>query len=223
MTRGMLAFFALLATCGVAAAAGPTPAPAAAYGCAGQTGKVIFEDNFADDSGGWDIDQYTGYTKGAFQIKVDEKNVGDASLNLSFTATEGDYCVGIAFPSAPAETDNPDAASLTVLAADYDNRYSFGINTIGEAWVAHTVKGQPGYIMSFTKIPAIKTAQGAVNVLRVVVKDQKITFYINGEQVKVFRAPILEANNRFGFSARSTKPQKERTTLIKYFKVTQPQ
>ncbi len=208
----------------------PTPviSPAGApanFACAGQTGKVIFEDNFANNSGGWDVDPHETYVKGALQIKADAKAYFDTSLNLTFNATEGDYCTEIAFPSEAAEAGNPDDVGIVFLAKDYQNKYAFVINSNGDGWVNRHVKGTTNAVVPATKFPAIKTAPGSVNALRVVVKDQKLTFYVNGEQVKVLRAQIGESANRFGFYAgtENKPPQKDRLFSVKSFKLTQPQ
>lgn len=187
--------------------------------CPGQTGKTLFSDDFSDDSGGWDTDAAGKYVSKAFQFTAGGKLANDSSLNTTFNGVEGDYCVEIAFPSEPPEAGNPDDAGIMFLASDYDNRYSMAINSSGIGWVNRKVKGVMSYPTGDFKIPAIKTEPGSVNALRVVVKDQKLTFYVNGEQVKVLRAQIDPAANRFGFWAGSDKspPQKERLFLVKSF------
>ena len=191
--------------------------------CTGQTGKVIFSDDFTDDSGGWDVDSTEKYIKGALQIVTGPKSTSDSSLNDTFTATDGDYCVEVAFPSDHPGADNADDAGIYILSSDYQNRYSFSINTDGVAWVNRVVKGVTTHPVGDLKVPAIKTEPGAVNALRVVVKDQKLTFYVNGEKVKVLRVQTEPDANRFGFWAGSDKkaPDKERISLVKSYSLTE--
>ena len=150
----------------------------------GQTGKGIFSDDFSDNSGGWDVDSHETYVPGALQVAADPKEQGDGSQNLTFNATEGDYCVDIAFPSTAPEADNLDYASLMFLGSDTKNRYQLNVNTAGEAWIGRLVDNVWQELMPHTKIDVIKTAPGADNVLRVVVKDQRLTFYVNGTQIQ---------------------------------------
>src|ERR1700744_5204763 len=80
----------------------------AALCCPGQTGKSIFSDDFSDSSGGWDLDTNTVVNQGAFQITADPKAESDGAQNLTFNATEGDYCADFVFPSSAADPQNAD-------------------------------------------------------------------------------------------------------------------
>jgi hypothetical protein len=71
------------------------------------------------------------------------------------------------------------------------------------------------------KTEAIKAQPGSVNAIRVVLKDQKLTFFVNGTQVKVLRAQIPPNANRFGvFVEDDQAPSSPRVFLVKNFNLT---
>ena len=71
------------------------------------------------------------------------------------------------------------------------------------------------------KVDMIKTDPGSTNSLRVVVKDQKFTFFINGKQAKVLRGQVAANQNRFGlFVEFETAPSNQRVFLVKSFNLT---
>ena len=69
-------------------------ASASAWACDGQVGNVIFEDTFADDSGGWDLAPPVVTVKPpALLLALDSKHTSYATQDLTFHATDGDYCM----------------------------------------------------------------------------------------------------------------------------------
>lgn len=194
-----------------------------AWSCPGQTGKVIFSDDFSDDSGGWDLDSHLTITSGALRITTNSKFKSDGSLNSTFNATNADYCVVIGFPGTPQENGNEDTASLIFLGTDYNNRYQISVGTSGDAWIYRATNGNWQNLMPATKVSDIKTDPGSENTLRVVVKDNKITFFVNGTQIKVLRAQVADGTNKFGFFAGNLDhpPTTPRVYTVKSYSVTE--
>ena len=94
---------------------------AAALACDGQAGNVIFEDAFADDSGGWDFTPATSQVKPPDFVFTLTKQTTNANVqNLTFNATIADFCADFALPKSPAP-DNAAYAALTFWGADYAN------------------------------------------------------------------------------------------------------
>jgi hypothetical protein len=94
---------------------------AAAQACDGQTGSVIFEDNFADDSGGWDLSPPGTQVKPPnFVFTMNKNTNGWATDILTFNAGVGDYCADFVLPKAPA-ADNNAGFGLMLWGADYSN------------------------------------------------------------------------------------------------------
>jgi hypothetical protein len=169
------------------------------------------------------IDAHEAFAPRALQIIADPKVQSTGSLNYTFGATDGDYCLVAAFPASPPEADNSDYVSLVVLGTDYNNRYQFAVNTNGQVWISRLVDGAWHDLMPSTKVDGIKTAPGAENTLRIVAKDQKLTFYVNGNQVRVLRAQVQPTTSRFGFWAGGDNkaPAAKRVTTIKSYNVTE--
>ena len=65
-----------------------------AYACEGQPGKVIFEDKFTDDSGGWQFSPPIATVKPpVLEFALTTKRSNIATQNLTFHATLADFCV----------------------------------------------------------------------------------------------------------------------------------
>jgi hypothetical protein len=107
--------------------------------------------------------------------------------------------------------------------SDYNNQYRLTVGTSGEAWINREVTGTWQYLMNRTKVPSIKTDPGSENTLRIVVKDAKITFFVNGTQIKVVRAQVTDTTNKFGFfgGSASHPPTTPRVVSVKSYSVTE--
>jgi hypothetical protein len=71
-----------------------------AFACDGQTGEVIFEDKFTDDAGGWTFSENLALKAPGATVTLPASDGGyaKASLNQTFTATQGDFCAEMSFP-----------------------------------------------------------------------------------------------------------------------------
>src|SRR5690349_16153142 len=72
--------------------------------CEGQKGSVIFEDDFTDDTGGWADDPrvIANFGNSGFTLHIQEPWTNWYFSNLTFTATEGDFCVEAVMPKPAA-------------------------------------------------------------------------------------------------------------------------
>jgi hypothetical protein len=95
------------------------PGSALATGCADKKGEVIFEDNFADATGGWASDHDATFDG---ELKLHLTNGGPywIYLNNTFNATTADFCLEAVAPKAPGP-DNNAAVGLGFLATDLDS------------------------------------------------------------------------------------------------------
>ena len=94
----------------------------AAFACDGQIGKIIYEDTFTDDSGGWDFTANVAMVKPPnFVFTLDSKNSNITSQVLTFhTGTDGDYCAEVILPKLIAP-DNKYNFAVSFWATDYAN------------------------------------------------------------------------------------------------------
>jgi hypothetical protein len=58
--------------------------------CEGQTGTTIFDDTFADDSGGWDLATWKVQPP-VIIGSLTAQFTSNSTLNATFNATDGDY------------------------------------------------------------------------------------------------------------------------------------
>jgi hypothetical protein len=211
MLRILFAAAATLALCAPAALA-----------CAGQTGKVIFEDNFTDDSGGWNLQPPEVEIKnGALFLRLG-KFENDLSQNNMFSAGDADYCVEFILPKQVAP-DNYVTLGLVFWSPDGNNGFVASAMTDKRVnlarWSSNRTKVDT--IFEQPNVAALKLESDAVNALRVIATEGKVTLILNGSQVKVMRAQRPSGELRFGvFAAVSKATDTNLTVQVKSFKVT---
>ena len=197
----------------------------AAFACEGQTGKVIFEDKFTDDSGGWALAAPdTEIKNGSLFLRpnargVDQKTTSSIAINVTFPTGDGDYCMEVVLPKQVAP-DNNVGAGLQFWISD-GSRFSFSIWTDKSTWLNKLSGVEANRIFYEKQNAAIKLEPNAVNVLRVVAKENRLTLFINGSQVKVIRALMPTGELHFGVSSAVQKTSDANPVVeIKSFKLT---
>ena len=190
--------------------------------CEGQAGTTIFDDNFADDAGGWDLTTWKMQPP-VIVGGLTSQFTSNSTLNTTFNATDGDYCSEVKLPASPAK-DNSASAGLLFLATDYNNLFLAMISSNGSTNLYKRVTGNYSTIYTAQDTIAVNTTPGAVNVIRVTVKEGKITLFVNGKQLKVVRAQIPAGPLRFGMYAQVDKAiQSEVDVDFTSYKVTSGQ
>ena len=193
----------------------------AAWACDGQLGKVIFEDTFSDDSGGWEQTQPQAViTPPDFLFSLDAKFVNMSSQNLTFHATEGDFCAEGVLPRSLAP-DNTLYFGVEFWAKDYANFMLAQVNSAGRVSLYRKASGNWSQVFGVDSAPSFKADPDAVNALRVTAKDGKITVFLNGAQLKAVRAQVPDGDLRFGVFGQYDKIVDQMPAIkIKSFKVT---
>ncbi len=164
-----------------------------AMACEGQTGAVIFEDTFPDDSGGWELTDGTAAIVPPAMQLTPKGTI--STLNLTFNAVDGDYCAEIKLPQATA--DNYVGFGLDFWAKDYTNLMSFIVYTNKTAGLYKMTDGAWSAIYNGTDVN-VDTTPGATNTVRVIAKAGKIRLLLNGTELKAVRAQVPAGNLRFG-------------------------
>jgi hypothetical protein len=109
---------------------------ATAMACPGQTGKVIFEDTFTDDSGGWQLGAPDTEVKdGALWLRPNPRGLTEKGRNIAssvrtFSATDGDYCMEFVVPK-PVAPDNDMLVGLLFWQASASDEYMWAQYTDG--------------------------------------------------------------------------------------------
>jgi hypothetical protein len=196
---------------------------ATAMACPGQTGKVIFEDTFTDDSGGWQLGAPDTEVKdGALWLRPNPRGLTEKGRNIAssvrtFSATDGDYCMEFVVPK-PVAPDNDMLVGLLFWQASASDEYMWAQYTDGTTLLNKLAANK------WTKIfqdSAGKLEPGTVASLRVVVKEGKLTMFVGSKQVKVIRAQTPTGDLAFGVLAEVEKLSDANPVVqIKSFKVT---
>jgi hypothetical protein len=202
--------------------------PTIAMACPGQVGNVIFEDTFADDSGGWGglAAPDAEIKGGALLLHPNPRGATETSTNfiltnLMFSAGNADYCTEFVLPKQPAD-DAPVSAGLIFWRIDIQNEFLFDISTSKSSYLSKLVANVWNDIFTAYKtVPAVKLEPDAVNSVRVLAKDGKLTLFVNGTQVKVVQAPQPTTALGFGMYTNVDKATDTNPTVkFTSFKVT---
>jgi hypothetical protein len=194
-----------------------------ALACEGQVGKVIYEDTFADDSGGWDPVAGIAIKPPNFVYSLDAQNSGVTSQVLTFHATEGDFCAEVALPKSIAP-DNKLGFGVVFWAVDYGNYWLALLYSDGSVGLFSRTNNVWQTVVTIPNAPGFKADADAVNALRVTTTGGKISIFLNGQPVKAIRAQIPDGALRFGTHGEVGKVvDKIPLILVKSFKVTSGQ
>ena len=183
---------------GVAALALCTPA---AFACDGQTGKVIYEDKFTDDSGGWIFGADNGLVLkapgAALAAAAADGGSARASLNQTFTAAQGDFCTEMSFPADAAQLDAH--VGVSFLAMDYTSYWVVLVHADGKVRLHKKANNQWSMVWEAPTNNLVKTGPTDVNSVRAVVRSGTITVIVNGQTLKSVRAQMQSGDLKFGF------------------------
>jgi 3-keto-disaccharide hydrolase len=178
--------------------------------------EIVFEDKFADDSGGWAINHDVEVKDGSFTFKL-PPDAMQSDLNVTYTVNDADIC---------SETVWPDGGS-TILGAgllfwgeDNRNYLQFGILNNGKFWIARRQDGKWYTIVENVDSSAIKVKPGESNTLRVKSSGGVATFFINGTKVRDLRGQAPKGGWRFGLSGDNFDKAKDARVVFRSVKVT---
>jgi hypothetical protein len=196
----------------------------AAIACDGQVGKAIYEDTFADDTGGWEITPPVATVKPPdFVFALNSKFSGIGIQVLTFHATEADYCAEVTVPKSIAP-DNKYGFAIQFWAVDYNNLWMAMLSSDGTAGLYTRTNGAWQTVVAIPNAPGLKPEANAVNALRVTTTGGKISIYLNGQLAKAVRAQVPEGNLRFGMYSQMDKGvDGSPPILVKSYKVTSGQ
>jgi hypothetical protein len=195
----------------------------AGQGLACEGAEVIFEDTFQDNGGGWSQKKAVSIGDGAltFTLPADDMQ---SNLNVMFSVEDADVCVDAVWPHGVENGDNDGrilGAGLLFWGENNRTYYQFGILSNGRYWIARKQDGAwVGTIAANIDSPAIKTAPGAANTLRVDAKRNQLAFFINGTKVRELRGQAPKGSWRFGVSGDNFDKSDEATVLFTNMKVT---
>ncbi|MGB2931406.1 MAG: hypothetical protein WBD76_05870 [Methyloceanibacter sp.] len=188
---------------------------ATTFACEGT--NVVFEDDFADDAGGWAIHQDVGVKDGNFVFNL-PPDAMQADLNITYTVKDGvDICSEAVWPEGDPVILG---AGLLFWGEDNKNYFQFGVLNNGKFWIARRQEGKWHTIVENVASEAIKEKPGETNMLRVKADDETAAFFINGTKVRDLRGQAPKGGWRFGLSGDNFDKDKDARVLFRSVKVT---
>jgi hypothetical protein len=185
-----------------------------ASACEGR--DVVFEDNFADDAGGWAINRDVEVKDGTFVFKL-APDAMQSDLNVTFTVKDADICSESVWPEGDRTTLG---AGLLFWGEDNKSYFQFGVLNNGKYWIARRQDGKWHTIVENVDSSAIDTSPGASNKLRVKASGNAASLFINGTKVRDLRGQPPKGGWRFGLSGDNFDKQKDARVVFKSVKVT---
>jgi hypothetical protein len=156
----------------------------AAFACDGQTGNVIFEDKFTDDSGVWIFGGALILTAPGATAMAPASDIGAAQTSLNQTFNASNYWSANAYANG--------SVNLVKLAFKHLSPF---VETPKRSLIFETTTNN-----------LVKTGPTDVNSIRVVVKNGTITVIVNGQTIKSVRAQIPGGDLKFGFTRSYRSP-----------------
>jgi hypothetical protein len=187
----------------------------AALACEGRT--VIFEDKFEDDSGGWEANRDMSFGKAGLRQKFTSDDVSSLILNSAFTIKDADICLEAIWPAAA--TDDSFGFGIMFWASDYSSYFLYQVEQDGILSLHRRISNQWARITG-EEVPAVKKNADEANLLRITLRGNLASMYVNGVKYKDQRAQAPTAESRFGIRVGRSKTGTERTFLFKRIKVT---
>ena len=198
----------------------------AALACEGQVGKVIFEDTFADDSGGWDLTPpATVITPPnlVFALGNESQYTNLNSQILTFHATEADFCTEFTLPKSISADINY-TLGIEFWAVDNNNFWAAMVFSDATVNLYNRANGNWQLVYTVLKAPSYKAEPNAMNALRVTTIGGKISVYLNNQLVKAVRSQIPDGSLRFGLYGQVNKTTEHVDPIkVSSFKVTSGQ
>lgn len=189
----------------------------AAQAAACETGDIVLEDKFSDDTGGWAINPAVEVKDGKFVFKLPADDM-QSDLNVTFNVTDADICSETVWPEGEG---NILGAGLLFWGEDTRSYFQFGILNSGKYWVARRENGKWHTVVENVASDAIKTKPGESNTLRVKTSGNFVTFYVNGTKLRDLKGRAPKSGWRFGLSGDNFDKQKQAKIIFKSVKVTE--
>jgi hypothetical protein len=186
-----------------------------AFACEGKT--VIFEDKFEDDLGGWDVDKAITFEKSGMNMKVPNDATSYRELNNAFFIKDADICLEAPWPTTPPDA-NP-GVGIVFWAADYANLFLYQAQINGNVGLYRYVN-KNWVTVSSQDAPTLKKNSGDSNLLRITLKGNLVSMYVNGTKLKDIRAQAPTTDARFGVYAQRSKAGSDQIYVFKSIKVT---
>lgn len=189
----------------------------AAQAAACETGDIVLEDRFSDDTGGWAINPAVEVKDGKFVFKLPADDM-QSDLNVTFNVTDADICSETVWPEGEG---NILGAGLLFWGEDTRSYFQFGILNSGKYWVARRENGKWHTVVENVASDAIKTKPGESNTLRVKTSGNFVSFYVNGTKLRDLKGRAPKSGWRFGLSGDNFDKQKQAKIIFKSVKVTE--
>ena len=185
LTALFLAFAFLLAACLPASPAQTIPS--------GQTGDILYQELFSDNTSGWDRIINDGgimdYDSGGYRMMVKQ-------AKLNYWSTPGRYFGDVRVEADVTRLNGPEENRAGVICRyNNGNYYFFIISTDGFYGVGKFVNGQAILVGQESMVPTDAILKDGVNHLRADCVGNALTFYVNFTQVATVQDADLVAGD----------------------------
>lgn len=167
--------------------------PGSALACKGP--NVIFADDFSTSDPAWgeNDDKFIVGDKKMIVKPSPGKGYGGSYQGNFFE--DSDICIDVVMPNTK---DTGVSGGLLFWFDDWDNYYILEIDGSGSAAIIRWQRGKSLAPVTWRKAPAVKTAPGAVNTLRIVLKGDAGRAFINDQPFATFKGTAPKGGSVIG-------------------------
>jgi hypothetical protein len=196
------------------AAGGLLSTPAVA--CKGKS--ILYRDDFRKVAPGWDSQEWFSIGGGRAMMRPD---VGKALTVMLHGATfdEADICADVVM-ARPANPAKP-FAGVVFWADNYSNLYGLFVNLAGNAAIVRVQDRKWSLLVPWRRLEGMQTRPGGVNTLRVTLKGNSATAYVNDQTFVSFTGVRPQDGGMIGFHGESEQSQAD-TWMFANLKITEP-
>jgi hypothetical protein len=173
----------------------------AATACEGS--KVLFEEEFDDNLCNWPCGPRGKIEDGKFTLHPKEGNYNVSTILPGYFFGDADMCLNFKFAQVPEGEKM--AAGLLFWAQNYDNNYGVKVYSNGQVTIWREKDHKFNWLKVIKESPAVNTGMGSENLIRVTTDGDKVTVYVNGDEVHKFRAQKPANDAKIGLWVQGAK------------------
>jgi len=184
-----------------------------ALACNGNT--VLLEDNFVEVDPAWSVSDAVSIGSGKLSVTPQPGYTSVAWYNGQLF-DDADICIALVTPTARKPEDS--AGGIMFFWSDWDNYFTFSTSG-GKAAVVRHQKGKYLTPISWRDVTGMNAKPGSPNTLRLTLKGNVGTVYVNDMQIAAFKYP-QGASTKLGLFGSSPKEGGPVTWTFRNLKIT---
>jgi hypothetical protein len=179
---------------------------------------ILYRDDFSKVDPAWDRHDWFSIGSGRAKMTPEIGKALTVVLNGA-TFDQADICADVVMAS-PANPLKP-FAGVVFWVQDYANLYGFVVSSAGTAAIVRAQDRKWQLPVAWRKVPGLQTRPGSVNTLRIILKGDSATTYVNDQTFVHITGQMPKDGGLIGFHGESEQNHAD-TWLFANLKITEP-